>query len=303
MKTAPSIAILVCVHNALDDVKLCLAAINQADYEGRLSIVIVDDGSNAATAQYLEFFAEGAPEVELIRRDAAKGYTNSANTALKATDADFLILLNSDTIPSRQSFRKIVEVFQTSSDVGIVGPLSNAASWQSVPDLSAPGGGWSENPLPDGVSADDVDRMLDSADIELPKTVRTPLVNGFCFAIRRLVIDEIGYLDEDSFPFGYGEEDDFCLRAADAGFGIAIAIRAFVYHAKSKSFGHEKRSKLNAQGQVALKKKHGETRLQRAVEALRLNPYLGAVRDAIRTSLTTTHKPRIRENEDRVPHH
>ncbi len=284
----PSLTIIVCVHNALEDVKLCLASLSRAEYDGPLSIIIVDDGSDSATAGYLELFAEGAPDVRLIRRDKAHGYTNAANAGLKAATTELRILLNSDAVASRQSFRKIAEVFINSPDVGVVGPLSNAASWQSVPDLSAPEGGWSKNPLPDGVTADDMDRILDAADVDLPKTVRTPLVNGFCFAIRQSVIQQIGYLDEASFPRGYGEEDDYCLRAADAGFGVAIAIRAFVFHAKSKSFGAEARSKLNASGQVALKTKHGEARLKRAVETLRLNPYLGAMRDAVRAGLAAT---------------
>ena len=285
--TRPSLAVIICVHNALEDVTRCLEATSNAAYAGPLTAIIVDDGSDAPTARRLQSFVDNAPAATLIRRDKARGYTNAANTGLNASDADICILLNSDTVPSRRAFDKIVDVFERSADIGIVGPLSNAASWQSVPELSAPGVGWSRNPLPDGVGSEDVERILDAAAPDLPATVRVPLVNGFCYGVRRSMIEQIGFFDEDAFPRGYGEEDDLCLRATDAGFGAAIAPNAFVYHAKSKSFGMTERSKLTSAGQAALKRKHGAMRVQRAVETMRLNPYLGALRDAVREGLAS----------------
>ena len=55
-------------------------------------------------------------------------------------------------------------------------------------------------------------------------------------------------MDEENFPIGYGEENDYCIRAADAGFTLAIADDAYVFHAKSKSFGHSRRKELSKQG-------------------------------------------------------
>ena len=284
--TTPSLTVIVCIHNALEDVKLCLTAISKADYEGDMSTILIDDGSNDPTAEYLQTYAANTPNVTLIRRDTAKGYTNAANTGLQANKSDICILLNSDTIAPRRAFQKIVGIFSHSPDIGVVGPLSNAASWQSVPKLSNTKGGWCANPLPIGMSIDDLDHIVEKAAQELPSVIRTPLANGFCFAIKRSAYEKIGYFDEKYFPRGYGEEDDFCIRAVELGIGVAIAVNTFVYHAKSKSFGSKERAKLSAAGQIALKKRHGEERLARAVETMRLNPYLSFMRKAVMHALS-----------------
>ena len=63
--------------------------------------------------------------------------------------------------------------------------------------------------------------------------------------IKRDVINDIGYLDEDNFGEGYGEEDDYVLRARKAGWGIVWADDVFVFHAQSRSFSHERRKILS----------------------------------------------------------
>ncbi|MEH3147070.1 MAG: glycosyltransferase [Methylobacterium frigidaeris] len=59
---------------------------------------------------------------------------------------------------------------------------------------------------------------------------------GFCFYMRGSVIDEIGSFDEATFGRGYGEENDFCLRAAKAGYRNLLAHDVFVYHSGGVSF-------------------------------------------------------------------
>ena len=43
-------------------------------------------------------------------------------------------------------------------------------------------------------------------------------------------------MDEENFPVGYGEENDYCIRASDAGFRLAIADDAYVFSFKIKKF-------------------------------------------------------------------
>ena len=102
---------------------------------------------------------------------------------------------------------------------------------------------------------------------------------------REPVIDKIGIFDEKGFPRGFGEEDDFCLRATNAGFGIALAHDTYVFHAKSKSYGSSRRESLTAAGQQELRRKHGEARLKRAVETMKMNPYLEEMREHVARQL------------------
>jgi hypothetical protein len=82
-----------------------------------------------------------------------------------------------------------------------------------------------------------------------------PTGNGFCMYIRRSVIDRVGVLDEAAFPQGYGEENDFCQRASAQGLRHLIAGNVLVRHARSQSFGHERRASLGAAGMAVLRER------------------------------------------------
>jgi len=277
-----NIDVIICIHNALEDVKNCIESVLQTQFNsGVYRLILVDDGSDMPAADYVKDIAFKHDNITAVRRDKAGGYTVAANTGLRASKADFCALLNSDTIVSKTWLDKLTEIFAAKPDVGIIGPLSNAASWQSVPDLSAPLGGWAVNVLPQGWSVDDMDAAVERAAQAIPVMPRVPLLNGFCYMIRRSILDVVGLMDEEGFPRGFGEEDDFCMRTALAGFGIMIAVNTYVYHAKSKSYGSKTRNELSQKGQVMLKKKHGEVRLARAVASMRANPYLADMRLAL----------------------
>lgn len=271
----PSVDVIVCVHNSLEDVIRCLDSVAPSlGPEQRLTVV--DDGSDEPTARHCREFAARQPGCRLIRRPTGSGFTRAANAGLAECDADYRILLNSDVIVSRQWLDKILRCGESLPDVGIIGPMSNAASWQSIPKVIDQKG-LAVNPLPPGITVDDLDALCMQWAEGLPYP-RVPLLNGFCFAIKRQVIAAIGALDEAHFPLGYGEENDFCFRAADAGFGLAVAIDAYVYHAKSKSYSPERRAELAKIGSAALRARHGKIRIERSVESMKRHPILVEMR-------------------------
>ena len=281
-KWSPAVDIVIPIHNASEDVRCCLESLVQ-NTKGNYSIIAVDDGSDVALQQYLEAFSTVHPRCRIIHNDTPKGYTGAANQGLKASSGDYVILLNSDTIVASGWLEALVECGQSDPRIGILGPLSNAASFQSVPERRTLEGDWAVNSLPVGFSVEDMSRLVNRlSKREFP---RVPFVNGFCYVIKRSVIETIGYLDEETFPDGYGEENDYSLRARDAGFVLAVADQAFVFHSKSKSFGHERRREISRAGWEALKQKHGSHRLAEDLPCLEANPGLteiaGRIQDAI----------------------
>ena len=58
--------------------------------------------------------------------------------------------------------------------------------------------------------------------------------------IRRACLDQIGPFDAERFGRGYGEENDFCMRAAGAGWRNVLAGDVFVYHEGAVSFSGER---------------------------------------------------------------
>jgi GT2 family glycosyltransferase len=254
------VAIIVCVHNALDDIQRCLASVlahSTAPYD----LILVDDGSDRATAEFLSAFAaqHGAT---LLRNDTARGYTLAANQGLAAADAPWLLLLNSDTIVTPGWLDRLIACAASDPRIGLVGPLSNTASWQSIPDIEDHGD-WAANPLPPGISAADMGALLEAHSARLYP--RVPLLNGFCLLIRRAVIDAIGPFDEETFGPGYGEEDDLALRARKAGWSLAIADDTYVYHAQSRSYTSEARQRLASAAGQRLAAKHGQSLIDQSV--------------------------------------
>ena len=255
-----SVDIIVCIHNALEDVKRCLQSVLSHTLPP-YSLILVDDGSNEPTRIFLEEFASGQ-RARLIRNATAKGYTLAANQGLRSSTSDYVVLLNSDTIVSLQWLDRLIMCAESDTLVGIVGPLSNTASWQSIPELIV-NGDWANNDLPDGVTIPIMASLVASQSARLYP--RIPLLNGFCLLLKRKLIEQIGIFDEESFAQGYGEENDYCLRARAVGWSLAIADDVYVYHAQSKSYSHEKRRTLSQRAGEILAQKHGQLIIDESV--------------------------------------
>ncbi|MFM8320837.1 MAG: glycosyltransferase [Chloroflexota bacterium] len=244
--------VVVCVHNALPDVQACLAAL-LAHTPPPFSLVLVDDGSEPQTAVWLDQFAVAHP-AQLLRNAQARGYTCAANQGLRAAQGEFVVLLNSDTIVAAGWLDRLLACARSDPHTGLVGPLSNTASWQSIPELHD-GGDWAHNPLPAGMDVDEMAALAAHYSARLYPEVR--FLNGFCLLIRRQVIEQVGWFDEENFGQGYGEEDDYALRARQAGWKLRVADDVYIYHAQSRSYSHARRKELVEQSGRRLFAKHG----------------------------------------------
>ena len=267
-----SVDIIICVHNALDDVKSCLSSVLK--YSPQYSIIIVDDGSKEDTRDYLRRFSE-EQRATLIRNEDALGYTRAANQGMRESKSEFLVLLNSDTVVTLGWIEKLLACAKSDPNIGLVGPLSNTASWQSIPKIEEDGD-WAMNPLPDGISISMMGELVSKYSSHIYP--RMSFLNGFCLLIRRLVIDGIGIFDEEMFGCGYGEENDYCLRARNAGWSLALCDNAYVYHAQSKSYSHEKRKVLAEHAGRQLAIKHGEEIISEGLEQCRWDRVLMSIR-------------------------
>jgi GT2 family glycosyltransferase len=249
----PFVQIVIPVFNAGADVDELVASLITHG-EGSFELLFADDGSEGFTAQRLQRWTQVDPRIRLLRSDVNLGYTRNINRALQSTVASHVVLLNSDTIVTKGWLRRMFEAMATSPDVGAVGPLSNAASWQSVPIARDNNGQWSSNPLIGGI---DIDTLADAvARVSEMAFPAVPLLNGFCTLFRRDALEAVGWFDDDTFPEGYGEENDLCIRLGQAGWLLRIADHAYVHHKKSRSFGPARRKKLTGTSGKALRSRH-----------------------------------------------
>ena len=85
--------------------------------------------------------------------------------------------------------------------------------------------------------------------------VEVPSTHGFCVYLRRDCVKEVGLFREDLFAQGYGEENDFCIRARHLGWRHVAVPGLFVAHAGAGSFGSAK-AQLMARNLAILNRLH-----------------------------------------------
>jgi GT2 family glycosyltransferase len=267
-----TVDIVIPVYNALELVNACVMSVLEHRDAKQHRLILIDDGSDVPTAEFLKSMSKENTHCTLLRSDHATGFTKAANRGLRESTADLVIVLNSDTRVPPRWVEKILDVMFNTPGVGVVGPLSNAASYQSIPrqqpnEMERLAGQTPINRLPPGRNLVEVNQWLENSINTTP--VRVPLVHGFCFAMRREVIDDIGLFDELAFPLGFGEEDDYCIRAVDAGWSLAIATNTYVWHEKSGSYADAQRTLLVAEGREKFLLRNGRVRRANVLNSLR----------------------------------
>jgi O-antigen biosynthesis protein len=246
MPPSPHVDIVVPVYNAPDDLRDCVDSV-LACTTGEFTLVLIDDGStDPRIGGFFEALARrGDPRIELLRNARNGGFTATANRGMVRSRAD-VVLLNSDTIVTRGWLDALVRCAASDARIATITPFSNNAEICSFPRFCQDNG---------GVAPDDAERIRKALeDAAVPTYPDLPTGVGFCMFVRRAAIDAIGTFDP-AFGAGYGEENDFCLRAARAGFRNVLADDAFVVHAGGRSFAGRK-DELGARNTELLARLH-----------------------------------------------
>lgn len=231
-----TVDIIVTCHNAIDDLKACFHQLPRTTSSIN-DLILIDDGSEPETAEYIRRFSR-VHKTKYIRNEQAQGHPTGATQGLQISTGDLVIVLNADTLPTEGWADKMLACANSDKKIGIVGVLSSTASWQSVPKVFDDDGDWALNPIPSDITLAQFADLLERYSAKLyPKL---PFINGFCFAIKRKLMDDIGLFDYETFPH-YGEENDYCLRAGKRGWYGAVADDAYVYHKQGKGYTNEKR--------------------------------------------------------------
>jgi len=242
------VTIIVPIYNAANDTAACIAALcRSTDTPCRL-ILIDDCSTDPAIAEILET-AAALRNVEVHRNPENLGFTRTVNRAIGLAGTDDVVLLNSDTQVTVGWLQGLRLAAYSGRSVATATAVSDNAGAFSVPE---PG---TANPIPAGFSFDDMARLVRQSAMTLRPEV--PTGHGFCLFIRRDALDRIGALDATAFPRGYGEENDFSMRADHAGLRNVVDDRTFVHHEGSASFGTAKTA-LYAAGRLVVDERYPE---------------------------------------------
>lgn len=227
--------IIIPIYNALDDLRTCVESIIMHTDLVRHRLILIDDkSSDAEVGSYLRNLQ--IPGICIFENEKNVGFSGTVNKGLILSDENDVILLNSDTIVTARWVDKLLKCAYSDAGIATATPLSNNASICSVPHSNR------NNPIPENMTLEEYAEEIER--ISMYKYLSIPLSVGFCMFIKRNVIAEVGLFDEEAFGQGYGEENDFCNRAAELGYRHVLCDTTFIYHRGTASFDEEVKQKL-----------------------------------------------------------
>jgi GT2 family glycosyltransferase len=221
------ISVVIPVYNAPEELERCLASV-YSTVPDDTEVVVIDDASpDPSTQAVLNRWREIIPASwKFHANQKNRGFVATANLGMRLTQND-VVLLNSDTEPTPGWLRGLQKCLSSDPLIATATPWTNNGEIASIPRFCQ------LNPVPPDASA--VARVI--ARSGSPLYPELPTAVGFCMAIARRAIDRVGMLDEDLFGKGYGEENDFSMRAVRAGMRNVLCDDVYVVHLGGRSFG------------------------------------------------------------------
>jgi GT2 family glycosyltransferase len=210
------------------------------------TVTIIDDGNDdTIVAEYLQSDNLQRPDVNIIRKSQNEGFVLAVCTGFdnRMYRSD-IVILNTDTILPTRWLPRLAAPLQAAQRIASTTPFTNAGTICSFPVV------FQDNPPfleMTTASIDAVFSRFDAQDLilELPTGV------GFCMGMSMEAIAKIGFFDRVAFGRGYGEENDWSLRAEANDFKNTIVPNLYVHHKRGGSFtAAEKRELLARNGAV-----------------------------------------------------
>jgi GT2 family glycosyltransferase len=230
----PTVSIIIPTRDRADLLRRCVRGIAQTSYQGRLEVIIVDNGTvdEAALAIIAEQRSRGAI---VLRDDGAFNFARLNNRAAEAASGDFLCFYNNDVEPLDPSWLERLMAFAVAENTGAVGALLLYPSGRIQHAGVAVGLGGAAGHVQKGVRPDDLRfRTWHAATREVSAVTAAVMV------VRKSHFDAAGGFDEAIFPIAFNDVD-LCLRLKGAGLRNVFVAEARLLHRESESRGDDRR--------------------------------------------------------------
>lgn len=221
--------VIVPVYRGKAETLACIDSVLKAQVKTRYNLIVINDCSpDAALTAALKGHA-AKHGYRLLENAENLGFVKTVNRGMTLNDDNDVVLLNADTEVSDFWLDRLVDAAYSAPRIASVTPLSNNATILSLPTIKG------SEALPYGLDLKGVNALLARENAGL--RIDLPTAHGFCMFIRRAALREVGTFDAETFGRGYGEENDFSMRAATRGWRHLAACDALVYHKGAVSFG------------------------------------------------------------------
>lgn len=224
--STPSVHVIVLNWHGLRDTLECLASLRRQDYPA-LRVWVVDNGSAEIEADTI---AREHPEVEVLRQGENRGFCGGNNVGIRrALDAgaDYVLVLNNDTITPPNLVSELVAQASLLARVGAVSPLIVRHPEEEL--VWYAGASWEPETAGFRHTLDGRPR----AELCAREPYATAYACGCCLLAPVAALREVGLMDERYFA--YYDEADWCSRMKDAGFECYVVPSVSVSHKVSRS--------------------------------------------------------------------
>jgi GT2 family glycosyltransferase len=198
MGTRKKVCIIVVNFNGKHLLKDLLDSLIEKTTYLNYRLVLVDNGSTDGSGEFVEKLY---PWIQILRNSKNLGFSRANNQGIKACNADYYLLLNTDMrIHTKGWLTNLVCLLESDKNIGIVTchqPSSEEALRKSTIGRNSP--------------------------------MEVDFAPGSLMLIKKETIDEIGVLEEEFDP-AYFEDTDFCCRALVAGWKIMFDPSTVVFH-------------------------------------------------------------------------
>ncbi len=207
--------------------------------EPRHRIVFVDDGNpDRSITAFLVALGTALDNVTVVTKASNEGYLKAVVTgvevATRLNPDGHVVLLNTDVEVPAGWLERLVGPIERTPSIASTTPLTNAGTICGFPDMPEDNAPFLDAPV------GDIDAVF-AAMADLP-AIEAPTGVGFCMALNRRALREIGFFDVEAFGRGYGEEVDWCRRAIRHGFTNAVVPNLYVHHRHGGSFSSEEKA-------------------------------------------------------------
>lgn len=231
------LSIVILNYNTKDLLAKCLDSLKIAQGEVPFEVIISDNGSSDGS---IELIKEKYPWVNLIAGVENLGFARGNNRASKRVNGELVLFLNSDTVVERNTLKETIKFLENNKDVAAVtckielpsGKLDKDARrsfptpWVALTHFSR------------------LDRVFPRSRvfarywygyIDPDTTHEVDVIQGAFFLVRKKVLDEVDWFEEDYFLDG--EDIDLCWKINNIGYKIIYYPKVKIIHVKGASKG------------------------------------------------------------------
>ncbi len=224
-------------------IERALRTVFEASKDLDIEVIVVDNASNDGSPEMIE---DKFPDVRLIKNDNNLGFAGANNMAFRQSEGRHVLLLNSDTLVRPDTLRCLVEFLDTHPEAGAAGCkiLNPDGTFQHDCRRGFP------TPMAAIYKLSGLSRLFHNNPrfarynltyLDPDELSEVDALSGSCMMVRREVLDQVGFLDEDYFM--YGEDLDWCFRMRQGGWRIYYVPTTTIIHFRGRS-GHRQQMRI-----------------------------------------------------------